>query len=48
MALTSVDLSAAFHNVDVGWLIRRLTIIGLPLDGVNLIEIWLKGIYSSS
>ena len=40
--LASLDLSAAFDVVDVDLLIKRLTIIGLPGDVVELIRIWLK------
>ena len=39
--MASLDLSAAFDLVNVGLLTKRLRIIGLPMDLVNLIEIWL-------
>ena len=39
VALASIDLSAAFDIVDVDLLIKRLVILGLPNDVVNLIEI---------
>ena len=40
--MASVDLTAAFDVVNIGLLIRRLKIIGLPEDVVALVEIWLK------
>ena len=40
--MASIDLSAAFDVVNVDLLISRLRIIGLPVDLVGLIEIWLK------
>ena len=40
--LASLDLSAAFDIVNVGLLIKRLRVIGLPDDIVNLVRIWLK------
>ena len=42
VALAGIDLSAAFDVVDVELLIKRLTILGLPGDVINLIKIWLK------
>ena len=45
VAMASIDLSAAFDVVDVGLLLKRLRILGLPEDLVNLIEIWLKERY---
>ena len=42
MALAGIDLSAAFDVVDVELLIKRLTILGLPGDVINLIKNWLK------
>ena len=39
--MASLDLSAAFDLVNVRLLAKRLRIIGLPMDLVNLIEIWL-------
>ena len=47
MALASIDLSAAFDIIDVDLLIKRLVILGLPNDVVNLIEIWLRERYFS-
>ena len=40
--LASLDLSAAFDVVNIDLLIKRLKIIGLPGDIVELIRIWLK------
>ena len=40
--LASLDLSAAFDVVNIELLIKRLKIIGLPIDVVELIRIWLK------
>ena len=45
VALTSLGLSAAFDIVNVGLLLKRLQIIGLPPDVVRLIEIWLRERY---
>ena len=45
VALASIDLSAAFDVVDVGLLIKRLRILGLPDDVITLIEMWLKERY---
>ena len=39
--MASLDLSAAFDLVNVGLLIKRLRILGMPMDLVKLIEIWL-------
>ena len=40
--LASLDLSAAFDIVNVGLLVERLRVVGLPPDIVELIRIWLK------
>ena len=40
--LTSLDLSAAFDLVDINLLIKRLKIVGLPQDVIDLISIWLQ------
>ena len=40
--MASLDLSAAFDLVDVKLLIKRLNIIGLPEDLVDLIKVWLE------
>ena len=45
VALASIDLSAAFDVVDVGLLIKRLRVLGLPNDVITLIEIWLRERY---
>ena len=39
--MASLDLSAAFDIVNVGLLLKRLRILGLPKDLVKLIEVWL-------
>ena len=40
--MASIDLSAAFDLVNIKLLIKRLKIIGLPADVVQLIELWLS------
>ena len=40
--MASLDLSAAFDIVDLKLLVKRLKIIGLPKDVVDLIEVWLS------
>ena len=40
--MASLDLSAAFDVVNIGLLMKRLRILGLPDDILSLIEIWLK------
>ena len=40
--MSSIDLSAAFDVVNVKLLLKRLKIIGLPNDIIDLIEIWLS------
>ena len=40
VALASLDLSAAFDIVNVGLLLKRLKIIGLPPDVFALVEIY--------
>jgi len=42
VAVASLDLSAAFDVVNVELLLERLTIMGLPLDLVQILEHWLK------
>ena len=37
----SLDLSAAFNIVNVGLLLRRLENLGLPLEVLRLIKIWI-------
>jgi hypothetical protein len=39
---TSIDMSSAFDLVNIDLLIKRLKIIGLPDDVVELIKSWLK------
>ena len=39
--MASLDLSAAFDVVNIGLLVKRLDIIGVPTDVVSLIETWL-------
>jgi hypothetical protein len=40
--MSSLDLSAAFNMVNVKLLVKRLKIVGLPIDVTDLIEIWLS------
>jgi hypothetical protein len=40
--MSSLDLSAAFDVVNIELLLKRLKIVGLPTDVINLIEVWLK------
>ena len=40
--MASIDLSATFDVVNIGLLMKRLTILGLPKDVLSLIEIWLN------
>ena len=40
--MSSIDLSAAFDVVNIKLLIKRLKIIGLPNNIINLISIWLS------
>ena len=39
--MASLDLSAAFDLVNVELLIKRLRVMGLPIDLVKMISIWL-------
>ncbi len=41
--MISLDLSAAFDLIDMNLLLKRLRIIGLPMDLVKLNEVWLTG-----
>ena len=43
--MASLDLSAAFDVVNIGLLLKRLKIIGLPPDIIKLIKIWLENRY---
>ena len=40
--MASIDLSAAFDMVNVDLLLKRMSIIGLPRDLIDLVSIWLK------
>ena len=40
--MASVDLSAAFDVVNIDLLMKRLRVIGLPEDILDLIQVWLK------
>ena len=40
--MASIDLSSAFDVVNIGLLLKRLRVVGLPADLVALIEIWLN------
>ena len=40
--LASLDLSAAFDIVNISLLLKRLRIMGLPNDIIDLIEVWLR------
>ena len=42
VAMARLDLSAAFDVVNILLLLKRLRILGLPGDVVDLVEIWLK------
>ena len=42
--VASLNLSAAFDFMNVEILLKRLKIIGLPRDMVDLIRIWLREI----
>jgi hypothetical protein len=41
--MASLDLSAVFDTVNIDLLIERIKILGLPMDVVDLIELWLGG-----
>ena len=40
--MASLDLSAAFDTVNIELLLKRMRILGLPDDIVDLVEVWLK------
>ncbi len=40
--LASLDLSTAFDLVNIDLLIKRLRVMGLPLDVIELKTVWLK------
>ena len=41
--MASLDLSMAFDMVNTSLLIKRLRVMGMPLDLINLIREWLVG-----
>ena len=43
VVMASLDLSMAFDMVNTELLVRRLRIMGMPADLVNLIREWLVG-----
>ena len=49
--MASLDLSAAFDTVNIDLLLKRMRIIGLLNDVVDLVSVWLKELnlsYNSS
>jgi hypothetical protein len=42
VACSSLDLSAAFDLVNLDLLVKRLIIMGIPDDVIQLLEIWLR------
>ena len=40
--MASLDLSSAFDVVNIGLLLKRMQIIGIPRDIIELVEIWLR------
>jgi hypothetical protein len=42
VAMSSLDLSAAFDLVNLDLLIKRLRIMGIPDDLLKLLEVWLR------
>ena len=42
IAVASLDLSAAFNMVNIGLLLVRLEIMGLPKDILALLKSWLE------
>jgi hypothetical protein len=40
--MSSLDLSAAFDAVNIKLLAKRLKIVGLPSDIIDLIQLWLS------
>ena len=42
LLMVSIDLSSTFDVVNIGLLLQRLRVAGLPLDLVDLIEVWLR------
>ena len=43
--MASLDLTAAFDVVNIELLLKRLKIVGLPIDVIKLVKIWLKNRY---
>ena len=43
--MASLDLSAAFDVVNIELLLERMVVIGLPLDVISLVKIWLTDRY---
>ena len=41
--LANLDLSSAFDVVNVDLLLKRMRIVGLPRDVIELVAVWLKG-----
>ena len=41
--MASLDLSSAFDVININLLLKRLRIVGLPKDVIDLIELWLNG-----
>jgi hypothetical protein len=41
VAMSSLDLSAAFDLVSLDLLLKRLRIMGLPENLISLLEVWL-------
>ncbi len=39
--MSSLDLSAAFDFVNLDLLLKRLKIMGIPIDVIQLLEVWL-------
>ena len=42
VCMASIDLSLAFDVVTIGLLLKRLRIVGLPVDIIALIQAWLS------
>ena len=40
--MANLDLSSAFDVVNVKLLMKRMQIVGLPYDVIDLVEIWLS------
>ena len=41
--MPSLDLSSAFDVININLLLKRLRIVGLPKDVIDLIELWVNG-----